>query len=782
MVMITIPEFEGGIPKMANRLLPDTRAQSTTNSRLETGKMEALRKAVQAGITHFNPPKSIYKERETGSWLDWQTDVDVIRSPLDTTPATLIYTGDGKPKIKAVGSSTIYDLGVPAPADAPSVVASSDSQGGDISSIQRIVLGTYVSSNQEDKNVYGQTGAGLKTMTFAVTQDQVVNIHVQIKMTYVQADTGATVLPVGVLVFRDPLNVSAIYAAAKAGTTLPEQPIEARTYNIQFGNTAGPVNANVDLVGNIDDFFLDTPSAATHTYLVIWRSEDYHQYADFRPSLSPPIAQIYGYRLNWNLEARVNNRMRIVSVQDTNLIVGASVQFSDIVGTGALPAGLNTKVFNVSDIINSKTFNIATLVEGTYTSGGTWKQFFSVSTLESRAYRYTYVSTINGVDYEGPGSEASEIVDAGDGQLVTVNGFDPFPGSWNSPVSKIRIYRFAASSSTTGAYQFVGEIPYGTSSFNDTISDADLGESLPSPDREPPIATLSGLIELPNGGAAAFSGKTIWLAEPNFLHAWPAEYARNCHDDIVAIGAFGSSIAIATKSQPYILTGTDPANMTMDKIEMSQPCLSKDGCVDFGYSWVYPAPDGLMMLSPGSAKLVTEDLFTEAQWLDLNPSSFKAARYENKYVCFYQQEDGTKGGFMFDPRDPGKGVILLDFWADSVWTDISDGRFYYNRNNLIKKLDADDVEMDARWRSKDFATPEICLSCAKVEAAKYPVYLSAFVNGKESFSIPVYSKNGFRLPERKGTLWSFEIRSQHRVDLLLVAENMKELGTYQGGN
>ncbi len=781
MVMLTFTQFLASMPAVHKRLLNDSASQNAVNSQMQDGKVSPLRKPKRVGVSNSNPPESIYLQR-VGGWLDWPTDVDVIRSPLQSEGLndTLIYTGSGRPQIRAEGSTSHYDLGLPAPISAPVASAQAAAQGGDIANIERIIFGTYVSPTEEDKNVYQGIGAAEKTLTFAVAQDQVVNIHVKLKMTYVQALTGAVSVPIGLLVFRDPQNIPAIFAAATAGTTLPEQPIEQRSYNVSFGSGSSG-NDNVDLVNSIDDFFLDTPSAASHTYLIVWRNEVYLQYAALRPAQPLPIAQIYGFRLNWDIEARVNNRMRITSVQDTNLVLDAQVQFSNIVGTGALPAGMNTKVFTVSDIINSKVFQISTLIEGGYTSGGQWTQFFSISTLETRNYRYTYVSTINGVDYEGPASGPSSNVDAGQGQSVLVNAFSPFPGSWNSPADRIRLYRFVATSSTTGVYQFVAEFPLSQSSYTDTILGENLGEQLPDPDRETPPETLAGIIELPNGGAAAFSGKTVYLAEPNFLHSWPLEYARNAHDDVVAMGAFGGSLAIATKTQPYVLTGTDPTTMTMDKIELNQPCLSKRGCVDFGYAWTYPAPDGLVLLTTGRAEVITKQLFTERQWKDLNPASFVAASYENQYVCFYIDLVGNKGGFMFYPYDIAKGVVYLDFWADAVWTDQSDGKLYIAQGNLIKQFDADPVELDMRWQSKEFSTPKVTLTVGRVEANKYPLSMSVFCDGQEVSSVRINSREAFRVGAPNGTSWSVEVRGQHKVEAIFLAENMEELGKFPGG-
>jgi hypothetical protein len=53
-------------------------------------------------------------------WLNWSGDVDVVRSPIESS-SRIVYTGDGEPKIRE--GSTVYPLGLPAPASAPTVAA-----------------------------------------------------------------------------------------------------------------------------------------------------------------------------------------------------------------------------------------------------------------------------------------------------------------------------------------------------------------------------------------------------------------------------------------------------------------------------------------------------------------------------------------------------------------------------------------------------------------------------------------------------------------------------------
>lgn len=806
MTMISLLDFAGMRPRVHARLLPDNAAQSAINTKLTNGKLRAFMGLKQDGVAANNPPLSIYRQRETSGWLDWATDVDVIRSPLDTDPATLIYTGDGRPQIRAVGDTTHYDLGLPQPVAAPSAIAqAANATFIDITNVSRVVFGSSLVSSPESVLNYTTlfiTADGETTYNFLASMvvefytatanlgefngaDGNVNGFVFIaRLNGVASDGDINAVLAGTdgsrsaahVLSRTPLSSWALAPFALGGFVL-----------------FGALGDNASVAHLIPGSFLDQPPAGGYTYLIAIM-------ADPGPKQQALVTKKYA----WYVEARQNNRTKITTAQDINFGVDSQITISAVNGTSRLmhefdgtlsPDGtydiavqnastmsseLNLQSFTVAEIIDSKTFTIEFLAEGTYVNGGKIAEFFNIASLETRAYRYTYVTTINGVDYEGPASLASDLVNAGQGEPIIIGGFSPFPGTWNSPADKIRIYRFTTTSSSSGQYQFVDEIPISESTYIDVSLASALAESLPTPDRETPPENLQGLIELPSGGAAGFVGKTLYFAIPNFIHAWPEEYARLAHDDVVALGAFGSSVVIATKGQPYIMNGIDPASMTMDRLELSQPCLSKQGAVDMGYSFLYPSDDGLVMVSTGSAQVVTTSLFTRDEWQQLNPASFVAARYKSSYVCFYIDVDGNRGGFVFDTKSAEATLVFLDFWANAVWTDQADGSLYLAKGNIISRFDDAVIELEYRWRSKDFVTPEVAFTAARIVAAKYPVSMSVFRDGLEVSSVRIYNKKAFRMKTGQGTTWSVEIRGQHEVESVHLAENMVELGNAQG--
>ena len=155
----------------------------------------------------------------------------------------------------------------------------------------------------------------------------------------------------------------------------------------------------------------------------------------------------------------------------------------------------------------------------TGTDDGTTTQY-------STAYVYTFVSAYG---EEGPPSPVTAVVNKVDAQSVTMGGLETFPagsaGRTNTNLAKKRIYRSNTGSNTT-AFQFVKEVTLATASTTDSVTNASLGELIPStywiapPDEQTslyPNGQMKGLTALPNGIFAGFTGKRICFSERFYL-------------------------------------------------------------------------------------------------------------------------------------------------------------------------------------------------------------------------------------------------------------------------
>ena len=93
-------------------------------------------------------------------------------------------------------------------------------------------------------------------------------------------------------------------------------------------------------------------------------------------------------------------------------------------------------------------------------------------------------------------------------QTVSLSGFGSVPSAGYITTHR-RIYR-----SVSGIYLFVKEIPISDANFTDDVKPDDLGEELPTLTWSEPPQTLSGLINLPNGIMAGFTGRDVYFCDP----------------------------------------------------------------------------------------------------------------------------------------------------------------------------------------------------------------------------------------------------------------------------
>ncbi|MFA6509935.1 MAG: hypothetical protein WCV62_05720 [Candidatus Peribacteraceae bacterium] len=331
--------------------------------------------------------------------------------------------------------------------------------------------------------------------------------------------------------------------------------------------------------------------------------------------------------------------------------------------------------------------------------------------LETRGYVYTLV---NGYGQEGPPSAVSNLKDLYDGDLCTITGMDVTAATdyW---ITAKRIYRI--NQGTSGAeYQFVVEIAIATSSYADTVLDADLGEVLASTEWDGPPAGISGLVSLPNGVLAGFVDNLVCFSVPYYPHAWPASYQKAVDRDIVALGAYGTTVVVLTEGQPYLVIGNDPSNTVMERMDLGFSCLSKQGKVQAGEVVIYPCAEGLAAVGPGASGIVTEEVIGQDEWLaNYSPSTIHAYYWQGKYVGFY----GSTSGFIFDLKS--KNLVDLDFYATAGFYDKTDGTLYLLVSGEIVKFTAGGSSREINYLSKKYRFLPTCFGWVKVVAKTYPV-------------------------------------------------------------
>ena len=453
-------------------------------------------------------------------------------------------------------------------------------------------------------------------------------------------------------------------------------------------------------------------------------------------------------------------------------------QFSALSGFGATAVNYGSvtpfAVVTTTSVGTEATLRIRT---GDYPTQATFSLQQSVGyvdeddTLETRVYTYTFVNKESGFEFESAPAEASNSVDVRDGQTVSLSGFSSVPSGYVT--SHKRIYR-----AVSGVFLFVSEIAAADANFTDNVKPDALGEEVPTLTWSAPPQTLTGLTNLPNGLMAGFSGRDIYFCDPYHPHAWPEQYIQTVDYPVVGLGRMDTTLAVLTKGTPYLIQGANPLNMSVVKADIEQACVSKRSIVSLMGGVMYAAPDGLMLLSPGGSRIVTENLFDFAQWQTFfKPESIHAYQHDNQYIAFY--DNGTQsGGFIFDVRS-GQ-FILHDIYADAGYHDLLRDKLFLAVNdsgNKVKPWGSGSTKSYI-WRSKKFSLPQVMgFSCAQLEAEAYPMTLKFYLDNTLYHTQTVQNRNPFRLPAKVGRDLEMQVEGSNEVFSLSVANSMTELAS-----
>jgi len=324
-------------------------------------------------------------------------------------------------------------------------------------------------------------------------------------------------------------------------------------------------------------------------------------------------------------------------------------------------------------------------------------------TAESVVYVYTFLTDL---DEESAPSKPTAILTLSPGQIVTLGSFSAPPAGRG--VNRRRIYRSQTTELGSTTLFFVQEIPIASTSTSHDVTVEPLLEPISTLDYEPPPDDLTGLIALPNGIMAGFVGRELMFSEPYIPHAWPLKYRLKTDFEIVALSSFGSFIAVATKGTPYILQGSGPDNMTMEKVEAFLPCVSARGMVDLGYAAAYPSTAGLVLISQNGANIVTEGLFTRRQWQAMQPDKFRAVSWDGSYMFSFLSVDGHGGARdigVIDTTGRTRSFSRLSEHAEALSVDGTSNLVYllHSDDRTIKLVDDPAAsEKTFSWKSKEF--------------------------------------------------------------------------------
>jgi hypothetical protein len=323
----------------------------------------------------------------------------------------------------------------------------------------------------------------------------------------------------------------------------------------------------------------------------------------------------------------------------------------------------------------------------------------------TRLYVYTFVTEFG--EESEPCPISDEIV-VSPGNTVTLSGFQSPPAG--RAISKQRIYRSQTGTSGGTNLYFLAERDASNTNYVDAIATDNFSEALPSLNWNPPPDGLTGLTSMPNGIMVGFVGKDLYFCEPFRPHAWPEQYVLTTDYDIVGLAVYDTTVVVATRGNPYLVAGTAPEMMVMQRLELNLPGLNPQGMVDLGYAVAYPSHDGLVVVQGGAANVPTTNLFTRDQWLKMQPDKLVCGQFYGRFFgCYdYIDIDGVeqKGMLILDLTGSQPFIIRSQHRADALFYDVTSGALFMVMGTTVYEWDSKNAISDIyTWRSKAFVLP-----------------------------------------------------------------------------
>jgi len=747
---LKITGFFGTVPKVTPELLPATGAQVANNCKLYSGDLIPYPTPVAVDSTRrgANTTKTLYAVRNpsTGAlrWLSWTTDVDIVSLPdARFDDQRFYYTGDGAPKVSNYTLATTgaepfpvgyYDLGLPLPTTKVTAVKSAYAEKT-ITTISRdssniVTVTTSANHNLRTGNIVNITGYGELTGTYSQDFAGLITISI----TAHGLSTG------------DIVDVNILSGGASSNSFYITV-INANSFSVFSGDTSIEVGtcsiSSVDLnatgvtitrTGNTTFTYFSTGPTVTSTAATgratLSGSQELRTYVytwitpwDEESIGSDPSADVYVIE---GEEVAVTN-IPTAKPAGTNFVRGVNLYRTIATSTGAEYFKLTTLWFPTRGVTVSRASNVSTVttefphnlyvgakfrITGSVPATAPVGTFnISTGTVTATVDDYTFSYAQAGTDY------ASQA----DSGATVFHDVSQTPG--------------------TSTPQYWGDGGY---TFTDNFDYALLLTPLLTDDNDAPPAGLQGLKLFNNAILVGFVGKTLYFSQPSKPYAWPIKYSRTVEHNIIGLELLSGRMIVLTDAFPYIIDGTDPAILGINRMDVLYPCLNSRSIVNMGYGVVYSTNDGLAVFSGGGLTLASKQVHSQDTWYTAgNPATIRAVFYGDAYFASYSKstygftvltsvpitarntseivarngstiiarnlQTNEDRGFIFQIDDKSSFLVNTNYSFTSAWYDATTGRLYYTEavnstiyewDNLLQPASA------MEWKSKVIKTPD----------------------------------------------------------------------------
>lgn len=720
MAGLKIVRFLGTAPKVSPELLPDTAAQIAQNCKLYSGDLIPYPQPVVIGNTaRTGTINTLYALRDPVTndlkWLSWTGDISIaVATPTADDEQRFYYTGDGVPKVSnyelAVGGAapypvSSYDLGLPVPPDSAQLTtvagtftsASSVSFARDSGNTATIV--TSAAHNLRTGNTITVSGFTYRTGTYSS-----VGTAITVTISNHGLATGASVT----LDFTSGTAVDGTFTATVTGTN---------TFTVVGATavtTSGSVNLDIRSF-NATSVECTVVNSTTLTYFspgTPFATTSYFTGAIDMGGLTQSRSYVFTWFTPWDEES-------IASKPSDNLYIkeGITVTVSNL--PTAKPAGSNF-------VRGVKLYRTLASTSGT--------EYFLLSILWfptelARVQRTSNVSRvetlyphnldidsrfkINGcavASFDITGGIVTDVLDDYTFEYAQVSG-----DVADTAVGTGTLYHDVSENPPTSTARYWGDASY---DFVDDFDSRNLIDILASDEYDAPPDGLQGLVAIQNTILAGYVDNQIFFSEKNLPHAWPREYTQTVEYPITGLAVYAGSLLVLTNGYPYIVQGSDPKNMSIQRIDALFPCLNHNSIVTMDYGIIWSTHDGLAVFSTSTAaQMITKALYNNDTWnIDVDPTTVVATYYGDNYFASH-----STGAFVYE-RDDQVGGFFVDntFTFSASWYDSATGKLY-----VVSGANGDIYEWDnlaqppvsMQWKSKVIVTKDMLnLGAARVVA------------------------------------------------------------------
>ena len=264
-------------------------------------------------------------------------------------------------------------------------------------------------------------------------------------------------------------------------------------------------------------------------------------------------------------------------------------------------------------------------------------------------YYVTFVSALGGESAPSPISAAATPVAQG----VALTNIPT--GASGDNVTSRRIYRVGGTLTTIN---LVGTIADNvTTTLTDAVSDATAatGAVLSSTTYTPP-GQLEWIAVSPYGILFGGIGARVYYSVAALPRAWPTANYVDLPEATVAGAYYAGAMTVLTGAQPYVINGNSTSTFSVIGIPAQQGCVARDSLVDMGHSLFYRSNDGICRFTGRDVEVISKESLADALLDGASATNCKAARYNERYLIFFQS--GTSfpsGGYVeWNPRVDGE--------------------------------------------------------------------------------------------------------------------------------